>query len=154
MTTDLCRMVVYCESDFRKHFPFYPRPESGAAYAFKLDLIVLLIPEYRVDMNGRKIKVVENGKVKIVAKEGKHLEIDICDLVADLIDHESMHMILHHLEGYSVSEKLESLDSIDDFRLLGHRIKALQYLTNGGSKLKRYLSVILLQDEQNLQLHL
>ncbi|MDH5753673.1 MAG: hypothetical protein OEY95_00470 [Candidatus Bathyarchaeota archaeon] len=121
MTTDLCRIVVYCESDFHKHSPFYPRPESGAAYAFKLDLIVLLIPEYRVDVNGRKIKVVENDNVKI-EKEGIHLEIDISDLVADLIDHESMHMILYHLEGYSVSEKLESLDSLDDFRLLKHKL--------------------------------
>lgn len=121
MTTDLCRIVVYCESDFHKHFPFYPRPESGAAYAFKLDLIVLLIPEYRVDVDGRKIKAVENDKVKVEI-EGKHLEIDISDLVADLIDHESKHMILYHFEGYSASEKLESLDSLDDFRLLKHKL--------------------------------
>ena len=99
---DLCRIVVYCESDYCKYFPFYPKPESGAAYAFKLDLIVLLIPKCRV----------ENDKVKIVTKEGKNLEIDISDLVADLIDHESIHMILYHLEGYLVSKKLESLNNL------------------------------------------
>lgn len=113
--------MVYCESDFHKYFPFYPRPKSGAAYAFELDLIVLLIPEYRVDMKGREIKVVENDKVKI-EKEGKHLEIAISDLVADLIDHESMHMILHHLEGRLVSKKLDGLDSLDDFRLLKRKL--------------------------------
>ena len=99
---DLCRIVIYCESDCRKYFPFYPKPKSGSAYAFKLDLIVLLIPECRI----------ENDKVKIVTKEGKKLEIDIIDLVADLIDHESMHMILYHLEGYLASKKLESLNNL------------------------------------------
>ena len=99
---DLCRIVVYCESDYCKYFPFYPKPESGAEYAFKLDLIVLLIPKCRV----------ENDKVKIVTKEGKNLEIDISDLVADLIDHESIHMILYHLEGYLASKKLESLNNL------------------------------------------
>jgi hypothetical protein len=118
MTTDLSRIVIYCESDFHKHYPFYPRPERFSEYAWKLDLIVLLVPEYRVDVNGRKIKVVENDKVKIVTKAGKHLKIDIIDLIADLIDHESMHMILYHLEGYLASEKLDNLDSRDDIRLL------------------------------------
>jgi len=112
MTTDLCRIEAYCESDWYKYHPFYPKPKSGAEYAFRLDLIVLLIPEDRVDVK---------GKVKICI-EGKHLEINISDLVADLIDHESMHMILYHLEGYSVSEKLESLDSLDDFRLLKRKL--------------------------------
>jgi hypothetical protein len=102
MNVDLCRIVPYCESDYYAYFPLYPKPKKGAEYAFKLDLIVLLIPEYRV----------ENDKVKIVDNEGKKLEINVSDLVADLIDHESLHMILYHFEGYSASEKLDNLDNL------------------------------------------
>jgi len=104
MTTDLCRIVVFNESDFGKYFPFYPKPESGSAYAWKLDLIVLLIPEYRV----------ENNKAKIII-ERKQLEIDIVDLIVDLVDHECMHMILYHLEGVMACKKL---DGLTDLRLL------------------------------------
>ena len=102
VTMDLCRIVLYCEFDYCKYFPLYPKPKNGAEYAFKLDLIVLLIPECRV----------KNNKVKIVTKEGKELEIDVSDLVADLIDHESLHMILYYLEGYSASKKLDTLDNV------------------------------------------